>query len=90
MSWSVSCVGTRDAICRHLDEQSTKLTGFSKEEFDAALPHMKGLVNQNISKSAPNRLIKLVASGHGSKSGDEITDLNCVVSIEPFWGHLVI
>jgi hypothetical protein len=62
MSWSVNLVGKPEALKRALDAYGDKLTDQSKEEFDAAPPHLKGLLDAADEKSA----VLLNASGHAS------------------------
>ena len=62
MSWSVNKTGTPDEVVAYLKEQSNILYGQSKEEYDAALPHLIAIVEQNLGGS-----ISLNAYGHGSK-----------------------
>lgn len=86
MSWSVTFIGKPDNVSKALHAQSELLSGYSKEQYDAALPHLDGLVCQNFNadeKYPP--VIKLVASGHGSKG----TYGYCVSSIETLGGMLV-
>lgn len=61
MSWSVNYMGTPQAIAESLDKYSSDLSGYSKEEFDAALPHLKGLLAENFGDQYVRQLI---ASGH--------------------------
>jgi hypothetical protein len=93
MSWSVSVIGKPDNVCAELDRRSGVLSGQSKVEFDAALPHIKALVSENFSKSDSYQVptIKLDASGSGmasSDSGEQIRR-DCKVSIEPLWTQIV-
>lgn len=88
MSWSINLIGNPDNIVKALEAQSPKLTGNSKTEYDAALPHLVGLVQQNFNKSAPP-IIKLSANGHGYSVNDEAQYNNCNVSIESLGGMLV-
>lgn len=77
MSWSISVIGTPENVCKALDEESGKLTGQSKVEFDDALPHLKAIVAQNFA-SAPYvcPLIDLEASGHGSAQADPVNKVD--------------
>jgi hypothetical protein len=43
MSWSISFIGNPDKIVTALSENSAKVTGKSKEEYDAVLHHIIGL-----------------------------------------------
>lgn len=77
MSWSIQTTGTAEEVVRQLEEQSKILTDQSKEEYDAALPHMIALVEQNI-----GGIINLSASGHGFKNMEgTFTDRICTVNI---------
>lgn len=64
MSWSVNLVGKADNIKEALRQESQRLTGASKEEFDEALPHMLGLLDLNHNPEHPQTL-ELDANGHG-------------------------
>lgn len=94
MSWSVSLLGTPTAVAAALDAQSGSLSGASKDEFDAALPHLKALVLQNyLSDSAPGGytapLIDLDASGSGSSAQGKDFQRSCTVSVKPVWKKLL-
>jgi hypothetical protein len=88
MSWNVEFIGKPQAVAKALSEHSENLQGQLKEEYDAALPHLVGLVEQNFSPIDPGRIIKIVAYGHGTNIG-EIVDRNCGVIIEPASGLVV-
>lgn len=77
MSWSVTFIGKTDNIVKALEEQSTKFEGQSKTEFDAALPHLIGLVKQNYVINGDSPVLHLTASGHGYD-----TYRQCMVSIQ--------
>lgn len=87
MSWSVNYVGNPENITKKLQENSEKLSGKSKEEYDEALPHLIALIGMNYNKQYPNFAIKLIASGHAysdvqgtnsySNCQVEITSLGC-------------
>lgn len=83
MSWSLIYIGTPENVSKALKENSEKLTDKSKEEYDLALPHMVGLVEQNYSGTYP-LILKIEASGHGYNGAN-----NCQVSILPMNGTLV-
>lgn len=68
MSWSFNATGKPEALARAMDKYAKTLTGASKEEFDEALPHLKGVVLQNkIDPSYVGSYVKIDASGHGLK-----------------------
>ena len=83
MSWSISFIGSPENISKALKENSEKLSGKSKEEYDAALPHIDALVNQNYTKQYP-LVLKVDANGHGHDGYS-----NCSVSISQSPGILV-
>lgn len=64
MSWSLTLIGKTGNIVKALEEQSTKFEGGTKLEFDAALPHLIGLVKENWNNGV-EPVMKLSASGHG-------------------------
>lgn len=75
MSWSVYLIGSPENVSKALDTNSTNLSGQSKAEFDAALPHIKALVEQNVNKNYPIA-IKLNANGHGDTSGNNTVNVD--------------
>lgn len=83
MSWSINYIGSPEGISKALKDNSEKLSGPSKEEFDAALPHIDALVNQNYGGSYPHVLkVEANGSGHGDYR-------NCNISISSLGGQLV-
>lgn len=77
MSWSIYVSGTPEEVVVKIKEQSESLSDQSKEEFDAAMPHMIALVEQNIGGS-----INFNAYGHGVKDGEgKFYDRSCSVNI---------
>jgi len=85
MSWSVQFVGKPEKVVEALIAQSEKLSRESKAEFDAALPHLVALVNENYGF---DYAVKLVASGHGY-AGTDKPNRQLTVSIELVYGLLV-
>lgn len=81
MSWSITLIGKPENVSKALEDNSEKLSGLSKTEYDDALPHFIGLVKQNFGTS---NLIKINASGHGTDNQRQ-----CVVSIENIYGVIV-
>ena len=69
MSWSVNFIGSPENVSKALDANSANLTGQSKVEYDAALPHIKALVEQNVNNNYPI-CIKVDANGHGDTTGN--------------------
>lgn len=84
MSWSTNITGNPDKITEALDKQSQELTGQSKAEFDAALPHLKGLLALNYHENGASPVIEFSANGHGHDGYS-----NCNVSIKPHSNQLV-
>ncbi|MGC3945315.1 MAG: hypothetical protein QM762_12515 [Chryseolinea sp.] len=85
MSWSIKFIGAPANVVAALKKHSEQLEGQSKKEFDAALPHLTGLVEQNFNKVS-SILIDVEASGHGT-SDDSYR--NCVVSVKQSYGTIV-
>lgn len=79
MSFSVQVVGKPDAIKRTLDAESARLTGQSKEEFDAVRPALDTILDQQVA----NGIVQLNANGHASFSNGEKTFGNVQVEIKP-------
>lgn len=87
MSWSITTEGKPEEVVAKLNEYSGSLTGGSKDEFDAAMPHIVGLVNENRKKEGTQHTgpVKVRVSGFGSRSttdGVEQTQ-SCSVKVEP-------
>lgn len=87
MSWSITIIGKPENVAKALEEQSAKLTGQSKVEYDDALPHFAALVNQNF--GADPSLVRIIASGHGYASEGVQKQRQCTVTLECFYGTLV-
>lgn len=64
MSWSISFVGKPEKVAEALEAYSSNLSDYSKEEYDNALPSMKGLVLSNFGNES---LVRITANGHGMK-----------------------
>lgn len=64
MSWSVNVIGKPENIISFLEGYSTSLTGQSKEEFDEAMPSIKGLVAMNFNRNGSQPTLQLEANGH--------------------------
>ncbi len=97
MSWSISFIGKPENVAAALMEESGKLSGQSKIEFDAARDSLITLVNNNFAVAGSNYtppLIKLTAGGSGSAKtieGQEPQQMqrSCTVLIEPFYSKLL-
>lgn len=83
MSWLITFIGHPEKIAVALEKHSESLDGQSKAEFDAALPHMVGLVKQNYNPDH-EPVLKITASGHGYNRYN-----TCTVSIEHIGGTVV-
>jgi hypothetical protein len=92
MSWSLNLIGRPAAIARAIEEMSAKLDGQSKVEFDAAKPHLAGLVGQNFVKPGEGQIepvMQLNASGSGYVSGGVQQYRSCAVELKSLYGRLV-
>ena len=83
MSWTISFIGKPENVVAALEQQSEKMDGQSKVEYDAALPHFVALVKENFASTAP--LLKITASGHGHDNNYR----QCTVNIEYVYVILV-
>lgn len=83
MSWSINFIGKPEKISEALKAHSDTITGPSKEEYDAALPHIDAIVNQNYG-STYSVVLKVDANGSGH--GDY---RSCNISITSLGGQLV-
>ena len=89
MSWSVNAVGTPDKVVEQLEKyMADSSPSQSKAEYDAAKPHLVGLVKQNfvdLKKATWARgqlTIVLSANGSGSSQNGEIVQQSCACKIE--------
>lgn len=87
MSWSVTFIGKVENVVAALEEQSKKMEGQSKVEFDSVLPHLVGIAKENFGMDNP--LLKVTASGHGYAADGKQVNRQCVVNVERVYGMLV-
>lgn len=91
MSWSITFIGKPAAIAAALEAESGKLNGQSKLEFDEAMPHLIGLVQQNFARAEGyvEPVLRLEASGSGYARGEEQIQRSATVKLDAFYGLLV-
>jgi hypothetical protein len=90
MSWSVSLLGTADRIAETLETYGVNMLGQSKVEYEAAKPHLIGLVKQNFVSQGQATLLDLEASGSGSVDAEgHVTTRSCTVKMTPQYKKLV-
>lgn len=97
MSWSFQAIGKPERVVEAIEAAAAKQTGQCKLEFDAAKPHLVGLVRENFSVT-DTRLVKIQASGSGScdynnkdADGNPVQAYrSCSVLIEPFYGEILL
>lgn len=80
MSWSINLIGKSENIKKELEAYGKILTGASKEEYDAALPHLNGLLSLNVNET----VLEFSANGHAYGNNS-----NCNCSVKPLSGKLV-
>lgn len=95
MSWNVTFLGKPENVVSALKNHSTKLADASKREYDAALPHMIGLVEQNFNNTEGNDpVVKIEASGSGyeptAPTPTNGANCTCQVKVEPIWGAILV
>lgn len=71
MSWSVQFEGNAFDVAAKLKEHSNNIAdAVSKEEYDSALPHLVGLIEQQVNDAATTGpQVKITANGSGYKDG---------------------
>lgn len=88
MSWSIGFIGTTKNVITALKDESAKLSGQSKEEYDSALPHLIGMVEQNFEKGF-DPVVKITANGHGYAVDGALQSGTLQMQIERFYGTIV-
>lgn len=88
MSWSITYVGKAENIVKALNDYSGKVAGQTKLEFDDALPHLVGILNQNFSEGGAE-LLSLTASGSGWAADGKQVSRNLQVKLERLYGVVV-
>jgi hypothetical protein len=89
MSWSISFIGKPEQIINALEDHSRYMgSGQSKEEFDAALPSLIGLLEQNYDRGG-QMVIELKADGHGLYTIEGKTFSSCNISLRALTGILL-
>lgn len=82
MSFSVSFVGKPDALKRALAAESERLTGQSKEEFDAVKPAIETILDQNVNLGGDPSVFRVDANGHANFKDGVKQYGNCVVNVQ--------
>jgi hypothetical protein len=90
MSWSIGFIGTPEKIIVELNKTSEGLDGQSKVEFDSALPNLIGIINDNFDSNGNQVVLKVQASGHGYASSEKQINRQCLVSVERFYGAILV
>lgn len=93
MSWTVSMIGRPAKVAEALDAHSETMTGQSRTEYDAALPHLKALVLENFSHSVgggAEPCVRLEASGYRNAIDTAQTQLACSVKLDTFYATLLV
>lgn len=80
MSWSFYAIGNAADFAAELDRQCGLCTGDSREEFEAAKPHLAALIALNTAGDLP-AIVKIEANGSASKSGGKVVSSSCNVQI---------
>lgn len=77
--------GTTKSVVEELRARSESMDGQSKIEYDASLPHIIALVEQNFAKDQNNNDVEIPitveAYGHGYAVGDDQKDRSVQVHI---------
>ncbi len=89
MSWNITLIGKPANIVQALEDESQKMEGQSKVEFDSVKDHIAGIVAQNFETTIEQPLLKVTASGHGYAVEGEQKQRTAVVNIEALYGKVV-
>lgn len=81
MSFSVSFIGKPDAIKNALAKESDRLTGQSKEEFDAVKPAIETILDQNMNLGGDPSAFHVEANGHANFTDGVKQYGNCSVKV---------
>lgn len=81
MSFSVSVIGRPDAIKRVLAVESDRLTGQSKEEFDAVKTAIETILDQNVNIGGDPSVFHVEANGHANFSEGVKQYGNCSMKV---------
>jgi len=81
MSFSVSFIGKPDAIKNALAKESDRLTGQSKEEFDAVKPAIETILDQNVNLGGDPSVFQVEANGHANFTDGVKQYGNCSVKV---------
>lgn len=93
MSWSINFTGKPEKFAEYMDKESERNSGNSKEELDAAKPHLVALVLENFKDASyphggtPLVKVKACGSGTTNRIDGQIKQVqrSCEVSIEPIY-----
>lgn len=85
MSWSVTFIGKSDKVVEALQKNLEKLHSPTKEEYEAALPHMVELVSQNFENGNPIDM-KIEAGGSAYIKDDKKESSSFWMKLERVWG----
>ena len=91
MSWSVNMVGVSAAIAEALPKEAEKHDGQSRLEFEAALPHLLGIIRENFvaNQGVSEAVLHLEASGHGHVRDGLQIQRSLRVKLDSFYATLV-
>ena len=78
MSFYTSLLGKPESLKAKLCDYSTGLGGQSKEEFDAVLPAIETIIDQNVGNVA----LRVTAAGHAQLVDGKKVQGNCNITVE--------
>jgi len=88
MSWSIGFIGTATKVVEALKEEANNLSGASKLEYEAALPYLIGIVEQNFDNNI-EAIVKLQASGHGYFIDGKQSQNTLSIALDRFYGKIL-
>jgi hypothetical protein len=93
MSWSVSAIGRPEKVIEYFKEEAAKLSGQSRVEIDAAMPHVLGLLGQNFAREGSGHqepLVQVETSGSGQARNGEQVQRSVSVSLKVLWAKVLM
>ncbi len=93
MSWSIHFIGKPEKVAEALKANAAKLEGQSKLEYEAALPNLVSLVENNFAGDGTGYtppLVRIEANGSGVAREDRQLQRSCTVKLEPFYAQVLL
>jgi len=94
MSWNISVIGIPEKVEQVIEDATVEFTGDSLAEYQAAKPHLLGLIHENFDNSEPPTPARLVlhleASGSGWSKGGKDMGRSLTVKLERWYSRIAV